>query len=124
MLLSVGEYDEAVNCFVRILDANPRQGQAYFGMAAVLMQKHDAEGCTQFLEHAIELDVKIAAAYTCMAMIYCSQKNFRQAFEVIDRAKTILGNSWHLRLQTAKIALLACWEKLFQCIFGRISRGS
>jgi tetratricopeptide (TPR) repeat protein len=114
MLLSVGECDEAVNCFLRVLDTNPEQGQAYFGMAAVLMQKHDTEGCVQFLEHAIGLDVKIAAAYTCTAMIHCSQKNFQRAFEVIEKAKAILGTNWRLRLWTAKIALQACREKIME----------
>jgi tetratricopeptide (TPR) repeat protein len=121
MLLSVGEYDEAVNCFLRVLDTNPNQGQAYFGMAAVLMNKRDVEGCLQFLEHSIGLDVKIAAAYTCAAMIHCKQKNFERAFEVIEKAKSAIGNFWYLRLWTAKIAVLACYEKLLERICTRLS---
>lgn len=112
MLLSVGEYEEAVNCFLKVLDTNPQQGQAYFGMAAVLMQKRDAEGCLQFLEHAVGLDVKIPAAYVCTALIHTSQKNFHRAFEVLEKAKTLLGTSWNLRLWTAKIALQAFRQKI------------
>ena len=112
MLLSVGECDEAVNCFLRVLDINSEQGQAYFGMAAVLMQKRDAEGCLQFLEHAIGLDVKIPAAYICTALIHCSQKNFQRAFEILEKAKSLLGNNWHFRLWTIKIAFQAFREKI------------
>jgi superkiller protein 3 len=116
MLLSVGECDEAVNCFLKVLDINPQQGQAYFGMAAVLMQKRDAEGCLQFLEHAIGLDVKIDAAYFCAALIYCNQKNFPRAFEVIEKAKALFGNRWRLRLWTAKITLRACHQKVLNLL--------
>jgi tetratricopeptide (TPR) repeat protein len=122
MLLSLGECDEAVNCFLRVLDANPEQGQAYFGMAAVLMQKHDAEGCVQFLEHAIGLDVNIMAAYTCTAMIYCSQKNYLRAAEVIKRAKAVTGNNWHLRLWTAKIAIQALKQNAIEHLANTLPR--
>jgi hypothetical protein len=91
-------------------------------MAAVLMQKHDAEGCLQFLEHAINLDVTIPAAYTCTAMIYCSQQNFNRASEVIEKAKAITGNTWHLRFWTIKIALQAVRQKALDCLFNSLPR--
>jgi tetratricopeptide (TPR) repeat protein len=122
MLLSLSECDEAVNCFLRVLDANPQQGQAYFGMAAVLMQKHDAEGCLQFLEHAISLDVNIPAAYTCTAMIYSSQKNYQRAAEVIEKAKAITGNTWHLRFWTVKITLQLLRQNAINCITNSLPR--
>jgi superkiller protein 3 len=122
MLLNLGEHNEAIHCFLRVLDANPRQGQAYFGMAVVLMQKHDAEGCVQFLEQAIELDVAITAAYTCAAMIYCNQKNFRRAAEVIERAKSVTGNTWRLRLWTAKIALQSFRQNAMETLANSLSR--
>jgi tetratricopeptide (TPR) repeat protein len=112
MLLSLGEYDEAVNCFLRTLDSNPEQAQAYFAMAAILMNKHDVEGCLQFLEHAIGLDIKISAAYTCAVIIHYKQKDFQQAMDIIEKAKRVVGNSWHLRLWTARITLAARQDTL------------
>jgi tetratricopeptide (TPR) repeat protein len=122
MLLNLGECDQAVNCFLRVLDANPEQGQAYFGIATVLMQKHDAEGCVQFLEHAIGLDIGIKAAYTCAAMIYCNQKNFQRAAEVIERAKAVTGNNWNLRLWTAKITLQSLSQKTLETLANSLPR--
>jgi superkiller protein 3 len=116
MLLSLGEYDEAATCFLRTLDVNPEQAQAYFVMAAILMNKHDVEGCLQFLEHAIGLDVRIPAAYTCAAMIHYKQKNIPQAMNIIKKARRLLGNSWRLNLWMIRLTL-ANWQDILLDVF-------
>ncbi|MEN6309285.1 MAG: tetratricopeptide repeat protein [Anaerohalosphaeraceae bacterium] len=105
MLVRLGQYNDALPCFLRVLDSNSEQGKAYFGISAVLMNRRDLEGCLQFLEHAISVDVPVLSAYLGAALIHSRQNNYERAFQVLYRAKAILGNSWRLRLWMIKILM-------------------
>jgi len=103
MLIRLGEYNDALPCFLRVLDSNSEQGKAYFGISAILMHRRDLEGCLQFLEHAIGVDVRVLSAYLGAALIHTRQNNYQRAFEILYKAKSLLGNSWRLRFWMAKV---------------------
>lgn len=103
MLIRLGEYNDALPCFLRVLDSNSEQGKAYFGISAILMHRRDLEGCLQFLEHAIGVDVRVLSAYLGAALIHSRQHNYQRAFQILHKAKSLLGNSWRLRFWMAKI---------------------
>ncbi len=103
MLIRLGEYNDALPCFLRVLDSNSEQGRAYFGISAILMHRRDLEGCLQFLEHAIGVDVRVLSAYLGAALIHTRQNNYQRAFQILHKAKSLLGNSWRLRFWMAKV---------------------
>ncbi|HML76025.1 MAG TPA: tetratricopeptide repeat protein [Anaerohalosphaeraceae bacterium] len=103
MLIRLGEYNDALPCFLRVLDSNSEQGRAYFGISAILMHRRDLEGCLQFLEHAIGVDVRVLSAYLGAALIHTRQNNYQRAFQILHKAKSLLGNSWRLRIWMAKV---------------------
>lgn len=103
MLIRLGEYNDALPCFLRVLDSNSEQGKAYFGISAILMNRRDLEGCLQFLEHAIGVDVRVLSAYLGAALIHSRQNNYQRAFEILYKAKSLLGSSWRLRFWMVKV---------------------
>jgi tetratricopeptide (TPR) repeat protein len=103
MLLQIEKFETATHCFLRILDSNPNEGRAYFGMSAVLMHKKDIAGCLQFLEHSISLDIPELTAYICAALILCRQGNYRRANCTLNKAGAILGNSLRLMRWKMKV---------------------
>lgn len=122
MLLQIKEYNAATHCFLRVLDNDPDEGRAYFGMSAVLMHKKDLAGCLQFLEHSIALDIPELTAYTCTALIHCRQKNFHRAACVLNKAGALLGDSWKLRRWKMKVRYFEAKQKCvdwFQSHFAR-----
>ncbi|MBN2513174.1 MAG: tetratricopeptide repeat protein [Sedimentisphaerales bacterium] len=117
MLIRLGEYNDALPCFLRVLDSNSEQGKAYFGISAILMNRRDLEGCLQFLEHAIGVDVRVLSAYLGAALIHSRQKNYQRAFQVLHKAKSLLGNSWRLRFWMAKIWMFRLRQALMDRCF-------
>ncbi len=122
MLLQIKEYDAATHCFLRVLDTNPSEGRAYFGMSSVLMHKKDLSGCLQFLERSVALDIPELTAYICTAMIHCRQNNYRRAACILNKASALLGNSWKLRRWKMKVWYFETRQKWMDWFGPRFTR--
>lgn len=83
---SVGDFDNAVTIFNRIIKKNPGSAQAYNNMGVICFRKRDYNEAQQMFINAKEADPEFIPAYTNLGDLYLSCNDIKKAEESISSA--------------------------------------
>lgn len=118
-LLKLDEVDYATDCFLRILDEEYENLDAFIGLAGALAIREEYEGAVQFYEHAIELGCKNPDVLADAATLYLKEGHLTTAAWVLAKAhklkktgKKIARIAIHIRLRIFKRSLQRKLENL------------
>jgi cellulose synthase operon protein C len=97
---------EAANLFGEALERDPKNAQAYYGLALVSADGFDSKAI-EYTKKAIELDPKLYEAHELMAGLQLEDNDVTKAFEEADEALKISPEALDAMAIHASIELLA-----------------
>ena len=105
IFLEIDEIDEAVHCFLRAVDFDCSNAQAYYylGLSSFLRKQFD--DAIQFFNHTLDINPKHISALKDLAITYCQIKEFALAAETIENACSLENNNNELKTIHRKIRL-------------------
>ncbi len=89
MLMELGDYDYSTDCFLRIVDEDPLNTDAFYNLGVALVMREDFEGAIQFLEHVSKLRGGDGAILTEAAALALASGQLDQAQDLIKQTKEI-----------------------------------
>jgi tetratricopeptide (TPR) repeat protein len=105
MLLQLNDLDYATNCFLRVVDEDRSNADAFHYLGVALAKRGEFEGTLQFFEHAVNLgshDVDILAD---AAFLYLKTGQLTRAAETIATARILSGDDKEIMRLARKIQL-------------------
>lgn len=87
--LSSGEYNEAKICFENILKTSPKNFDALFNLAQVLMFQKNYDEAIAFLTKALAENGNSVECYLKLGQIHFEQGDYVKAMEAFEKAKDI-----------------------------------
>ena len=97
---------DAANLFKEALDKDPKNAQAYYGLALVSADGFDSKA-VEYTAKAIELDPKLAEAHELMANLQLEDSDEAKAFAEADDALKISSEALDAMATHAAIEILA-----------------
>ncbi len=85
-ILTLRQFDEALEIFNRVLEIEPNHVKALEARAAIYMQKGDLETAKKDIEHAIEVEPENPRLYYRLGQIYYRKKDLDTALELFTKA--------------------------------------
>jgi Tfp pilus assembly protein PilF len=85
-----GNYDEAIAKLTKIATELPSCGACHARMGDAYLKKNDQESAEKAFLKAIELDPKLAGAYSALASLYNTQKKLDEASKMSQKAMELL----------------------------------
>lgn len=90
--LNIGNQDEALRNFHYALEYDPENANAYNNIAQTYFEMHELDQAIPYAIKAVEIDPKLVAASSLLAIIYALQKN-TEACEKYSHIAVVNGNS-------------------------------
>ena len=114
MFMELDELDLSMNCYLRIIDEDPENVDAFYHLGSALSKEGEYEGALQFLEHAVNIGKDDAETLADNAYLYLKINQVVLAKDLIKRAKEKdPSNSKVKRVdRMVKIAMLAFKTRL------------
>jgi tetratricopeptide (TPR) repeat protein len=112
MLLTAGDPDHAVHCFLRATGYNKRSSEAYYYLGVTTANKGHFEDAVRFFRRALELDADHAGALRDLAYTYLAAGRLDEASDQIARAKATLPNILDLRVLGHGVRLLRLLNRI------------
>ena len=75
----LGKWQEAVDCFNRVIGKNPGNADAHFGLATIYRQRNDKERALRSYEQAVECNEQLFEAHYALALMYYRDGTFSRA---------------------------------------------
>jgi tetratricopeptide (TPR) repeat protein len=75
----LGKWQEAVDCFIRVIGKNPGNADAHFGLATLYRQRNDKERALRSYERAVECNAQLFEAHYALAVMYYREGTFSRA---------------------------------------------
>jgi len=101
MLIKLGEFDAAIDCFLRNVDSNPQNVEAFYYMGKALAIQGQTEGAFHFFEYAMELGSEDIDLYKDAIEVYCQGGQHTLAVKTLETALKIAPDDKDLhKLQT------------------------
>ncbi len=85
-LLTLMEFDKALELFEKVLEMDPRHVKAMEGKVAILMQRDQFDEAKRLLEKAIEIEPENPRLYYRLGQIYYREKDLDKALELFTKA--------------------------------------
>ncbi len=89
IFLQLNDFDYATNCFLKIVDADAENAEAFYYLGTTLAIQREYEGALQFLEHAVSLGYDDAEALADAAYVYLRTGRLSLAAETIAEARSL-----------------------------------
>jgi len=89
MLMKLGDFDSAMDCFLRVVDSNPVNDKAFYYMGKSLAMQGETEGAFHFFEYAMELGSKDVRLYKDAIQVYYEEGQFAIAAKTIKAAEKL-----------------------------------
>ena len=89
MLMQLKDYDSATDCFLRIVDVDTSNHQAFYKLGMSLAIQQQFEGALQFFEHAIRLGNTTPELFANTAYLYLDSRQTDLAARTIKHALEI-----------------------------------
>ncbi len=89
LLIELDEPDYATDCFLRIIDDDPKNHKAFYSLGISLAQRKDYHGAIQFLEHVLHIDENNLKAAKNLAYLYFRSKQYTLTKKMVNRAVQI-----------------------------------
>jgi tetratricopeptide (TPR) repeat protein len=87
MLMKLGEFDSAMDCFLRVVDHNPVNERAFYYMGKSLAMQGETEGAFHFFEYAMELGSEDYQLYKDAVQVYYEAGQYTLAMKTIKVAE-------------------------------------
>lgn len=100
-MLYFGDYELAIQCFNKVIDAKPRTERAYLYRAIALLNLDDYTGAEADATRAIELNPFITDSYEVRGVARQNLGNYEGAVEDYDRALDMLKDNRNLLFNRA-----------------------
>ena len=109
MLFNLGEIDYATDCFLRIVDEDDENIEAFCAIAVTLSVREQFEGALQFFEHAVTLGFESPDLFANTAFLYLETGKPALAAQMIAKARSLEpGNTDTARLaRRIKLAIFS-----------------
>lgn len=75
----LGKWQEAVACFNRVIDKNPCDADAYYGLATIYRQRNEKEPALRAYRQAVECNAQLYEAHYALAVMYYIDGQFSHA---------------------------------------------
>jgi len=85
-ILTLKKFDEALEIFNRVLDAEPTHVKALEARAVIFMQKGELEAAQKDIEAAIEVEPENPRLYYRLGQVYYRKKDLDRALELFTKA--------------------------------------
>lgn len=99
--LIAGRVDQAQREIARVLDISPRCAVALDIQGAIHFQTGDVEGAAKDFHEAVDTDPTLGSAQLGLAMSLIARDRLEDALEPLDRAASLLPNSWLVHFEEA-----------------------
>lgn len=86
------DYDKALDCFSRAIQAAPADARCHDWRGLVLMHKSQPEQALKHIEKALQLDARLPSAYLHRAYLRLARKEFKEAVSDFSRAIELDAN--------------------------------
>ena len=90
---NTGDLERARELYRRVIDLFPLSSSAYMGLASIALRQSDFLGAAHHLEKAIDVDSKLTAANSLLAMVYFKLGKPHQAIPFSERHSVKTLNS-------------------------------
>ena len=98
-----GALDEAIACFKKALELDPKYAMAHNNLGVALNDKGDVEGAIRCYRTALDIDPKLAMAHNNLAWLLatCPDPKFRDAAQAVQSAEKAVklapkeGSHWN-----------------------------
>jgi Flp pilus assembly protein TadD len=105
MLLQLDELEYATNCFLRVVDEDRSNAEAFHGLGTALAGRGEFEGALQFFEHAANLAGQDPEILADTAFIYLKTGRLARAADTIATARAFAGDDKHIANLARRIHL-------------------
>jgi tetratricopeptide (TPR) repeat protein len=112
MMMKFGEFDHAMDCFLRVVDNNPSNFEAFYYMGKSLAMQGEFEGAIHFFEYAMEIGSDQLQLYLEAAEVYYETEQFSLAAKTIASAKNLFGDDPMLQKMESRINAALFSEKI------------
>ena len=79
-----GEYEKAVESFVKAVEKDPENAVGYINLGNVFASLGDAEKAEPFFQKAITLDAEAGTAYYGLANLYYNKERYEEAAKLYE----------------------------------------
>ena len=86
-MADLGDMETAAKCFLKVVDEDTENTDAFARLGMTLATQHEYEGATQFLEHAINLGNSDIDTLTNLAFVYFRLGHLAEAAKTISAAR-------------------------------------
>ena len=125
MFMKLGDFDDAMDCFLKVLDHDPMNEKAFYYMGKSLAMQGETEGAFHFFEYAMELGSEDIQLYKDAIRIYCQQGQLALAEKTVKDAKKISANDQDLEKLESRVRFAILLRKIKNavkgCFFDKIS---
>lgn len=112
MLIELGDLDYATDCFLRVIDEDNHNTEAFYGLGSALEIRGDIEGAAQFYEHILSIDPDAEDVRAELARLHIENNNLVLAEKTI-RSGIFDGKSISI---LKPLARKLYWKKKFRKI--------
>lgn len=112
MLMRLGEFDSAMDCFLRVVDHNPGNVDAFYYMGKSLAIQGETEGAVHFLEYAMELGSDELQLYVDAIQVYFDTGQYVQAIKTIEAAKKLTDDEAQFKKIQSRIRAALFSQKI------------
>lgn len=89
MLMKLGDFESAIDCFLRVVDENPVNDKAFYYMGKSLAMQGETEGAFHFFEYAMELGCEDVQLYKDAVQVYYKAGQFALAAKTVKAAQKL-----------------------------------
>lgn len=86
---SLGNYDEAMEHYLEILETNANEAGAYIGLGNIYFRKKKYDNAIESFQRYLSFNPKELSVYINIAIVYSTQKNYEKAEETYLNALSI-----------------------------------
>ena len=122
MLITLGEVDDATDCFLAIVDNEPDNGKAFsmIGRTLLLRDQPEPEGAAQFFEHSQALGYTDAKMTEELAGLYLVNGEIKLASKIIAKGFDAGQANVNLRLLKMRICVAGFFQQTTGKLFDKI----
>jgi tetratricopeptide (TPR) repeat protein len=109
MLMKLGGFDSAMDCFLRVVDQDQTNYEAFYYMGKSLAMQGEFEGAVHFFEYAMELGSDDPQLFLDAVEVYYDTAQYELAEKTVDSARNVCDDQTHLdkllsRIRVAKFS--------------------
>jgi len=124
MFMKLGDFDNAMDCFLRVVDHDPINEKAFYYMGKSLAMQGETEGAFHFFEYAMELGSEDIQLYKDAIRVYCQQGELALAEKTVKAAQKISADDQELEKLDSQVRSAIFLRKIKNaakdCFFDKI----